>query len=86
MAIACLGEGCSDFFDVLRAAGFEGDVDDSVAEADAVISAVVGGFDNVGALVGDDAGEVVQGAGAIGEVNANPDPAAVFDEAALDDF
>src|SRR5579863_2889627 len=67
------------------AAGFERDVDGGVAEADAVVGAVEEQFDDVGALAGDDRGEFGECAGAVRQVNADANQAAVFDQAALDD-
>ena len=52
---------------------------------DAVVGAVVAGFDDVGALAGEDPGEVEERAGAVREIDAEAQPAAVLDEAALDD-
>ena len=85
MLVAGGGEGGEEFFDLLAAAGFHGHVDDGVAEIDAVVGAVVEGVDDVGAVRGDDRGEVGEGSGAIEEMDAEADEAAVLDEAALDD-
>jgi len=72
--------------DVGGAAGFQGDVDDGFAEADAVVGAVVDGFDDVGALAGEDLGEVQESAGAVLQINADTQKPAIFYQAALDDF
>ena len=50
-----------------------------------MIGAVVGGFDDVGAMVGKDSCEAVQSAGIIRQVNAQADEAPVFHKAAFDD-
>jgi hypothetical protein len=68
------------------AAGFDGDVDDGFAQADAVVGAVVDGLYNVGALAGEDLRELEQCAGAVLQVDADAQQAAVFDQAALDDL
>src|ERR1700691_5310183 len=86
VAVARLRQRRADLFNVLRAAGFQGEVDDRVAEADAVVGAVVGRLHDVGAEVGDDLREVMQGAGAVGEVDADPGAASVLDQAAFDDL
>jgi len=85
-AEASFAEGVADGGDVGCAAGFERDVDDGFAEADAVIGAIVDGFHDVGALLGEDLSEDEQCAGTVLEVNADAQQAAVFDQAALDDF
>src|ERR1035437_155800 len=72
--------------DVGGAARFKRDVDDGFAEADAVVSAVVHGFDDVGALAGQDLGEREQCAGAVLQVDTDAEQAAIFHQAALDDF
>ncbi len=43
-------QGCEKFRDVIGASSFHGDVDGGVAEIDAVVGAVVGSLDNVGAV------------------------------------
>jgi len=70
---------------VLGAAGFHGDVDDRVAEIDAVVFAVVESFDDVDLFVGDYRGEALERAGMVRQMDAQANHAAVFDEAALDD-
>ena len=85
-AEAGFAEGVADGGDVGCAAGFESDVYDGFAEADAVIGAVVDGFYDVGALLGEDLGEGEQCAGAVLKVNTNAEQAAFFYQAALDDF
>jgi hypothetical protein len=85
-AEAGFAERVADGGDVGGAAGFEGDVDDGFAEADAVVGAVVDGFDDVGALAGEDLGEVEESAGAILQIDADAQETAVFDETALDNF
>jgi hypothetical protein len=61
--VALGGEGGEQFGDVLAAARLHGDVDGGVAEIDAVVGPIVEGVDDVGAVAGDDAGKVLQGAG-----------------------
>ena len=85
-AEAGFAQGVADGGDVGGAAGFEGDVDDGFAEADAVVGAVVDGLDDVGALAGEDLGEVEERAGAVLQIDADAQQAAIFDEAALDDL
>ena len=79
-------QGVADGGDVGRAAGFDGDVDDGFAEADAVVGAVVHGFDDVGAFAGENLGERQQRAGTVLQINADAQQAAVFYQAALDDL
>src|ERR1700761_1045136 len=85
MSVTGVGQQGSNLFDVLVATGFEGDVDDCVSEADAVVGAVVSSLHDVGAGVCEDAGELVKRSGAIGEVDAEAGAASIFDESALDD-
>ena len=73
------------FGNVIGAAGFHSDVDRGVAEIHAVINAIVRGFDDIGAVFGEDSGEPVQCAGIVGQMNAQTDQASVFDQAAFDD-
>ncbi len=68
------------------AAGFNGDVDDGFAQAHAVIGAVVYGLDNVGAFAGQNLRELQKRAGTVLQVDADAQQAAIFDQAALDDF
>ena len=68
MFVAFEGEDGQEFFDLLAASGFHRDVDDGVAEVDAVVGAVVEGVDGVGAVVGDEAGEFGEGAGFVEEM------------------
>ena len=49
----------ADGSDVSRTAGFKRNVDDSFAEADSVVGAVVHSFDDVGTFAGEDLGEMV---------------------------
>src|ERR1700728_1799155 len=86
VAIARCGERRANFFNVGEAAGFESEVDNRVAEADAVIGTVVRGLHNVRTQIGNNFGEVVECAGAVGEMDADAGAAAVFDKAALDDL
>ena len=70
---------------MVGAARFHGDVDRGVAQIHSVIGAVVGGLDDVGAMLGQNSGEAMQGAGIIGQMDAQAHQASVFDQAALDD-
>jgi len=85
-AEACFAEGVADGGDVGGTAGFDGYVDDGFAEAHSVIGAVVYGFNDVGALAGEDLRELQQGAGTVLQIDANAQEAAVFYQAAFDDF
>ena len=85
-AEAGFAQGVADGGDVGGAAGFESDVDYGFAEADPVVGAVVDGFDDVGAFAGEDLGEMKQRAGAVLQIDADAQEAAIFDEAALDNF
>ena len=51
---------------LFRAARLHGNVDHRVAQVYAVVGAVVGGLDDVGAVLCEDSGELVQGPGIIG--------------------
>jgi hypothetical protein len=83
--VAGVGQGGEELGDVLAAARLHGDVDDGVAEVHAVVGAIVEGVDDVGAMARDDAGEVLQGAGLVEQVDAEEDETAILNEAALDD-
>src|ERR1035438_8790443 len=85
-AEAGLAQDVADGGDVGCAAGFKGYIDGGFAQADAVVGAIVEGFDDVGALAGQDLGEGVQSAGAVLEVDADAQQAAVLDQAALNDL
>lgn len=68
---------------MIGAARFHGDVDSSVTEIDSVVGAIVGGLNDVGAMIGEDSGEAMQGAGIVWQVNAQADEASIFHQAAL---
>ena len=51
----------------------------------AMIGAVIGSFDDVGAMLGEKTGETVQRAWIIRQVNSHSHQAAVFDHAAFND-
>src|ERR1700722_1763085 len=71
--------------DVVGTTRFHGDVDGCVSEVDVVVGAVVGSFDNVGAMLGENSSEPVQGSGIVGEMDAQTHQAAIFHQAAFDD-
>ena len=79
MVVAFFGEGGAEFGYLFPTAGLEGDVDDGVAEVDAVVGAVVERVYDIDAVLGDDAGEIGEGAGFVEEVDAEADEAAVLD-------
>ena len=56
MCISAGTKGGKKFSNVVRAASFHRDVDSGIPEVDAVISAIVGGFNNVCAMLGENAG------------------------------
>src|ERR1700761_3435182 len=49
---------------------FQRDVDDGVAKIDTVISTIVQSFYNVRTLIGENFGQVMQGSGPVGQVDA----------------
>jgi hypothetical protein len=65
-----LAQGMADCGDVGCAAGFEGDVDYGLSQADSIIGAVVDGFYDVGSLAGEDLGQGVESAGTVLEIDA----------------
>ena len=83
--VAALVERGEELVDLFAATGLEGDVDGGVAEVDAVVGAVVERVDDVGAVVGDQLGQLGEGSGFVEQVDAQADQAAVLDETALDD-
>ena len=86
MGVTGRHQGGQKFGDVVGATCLHGDVDGSVAEIDAVIGAVVGGLDDVGAMVGEDSGEAMQCAGIVrAGGHAQADEASIFDQATFDD-
>src|ERR1035441_6003983 len=85
-AEAGFAQGVADGGDVGCAAGFQGYIDGGFAQADAVVGAIVDGFDDVGALAGQYLGEGVQSAGAVLKVDADAKQAPILDQAALDDL
>src|SRR6202140_317822 len=70
--------------DVIGTSRLHGDVNCGIAKIDSVISAVIGGFNDVGAMIGQDTGEPVQGAGIVGQVNAQAHEASIFHQTAFD--
>jgi len=61
MRISASAESGKKLCDVVRAASFHGDIDRSVAEIDAVISAIVRGLDDIGAMLRQNSGEPMKG-------------------------
>ena len=74
---------CKKLRDVIGTSRLHSDVNRSIAKIDPVISAVIGGFNDVGAMIGEDTGEPVQRAGIVREMNAQADEAPIFHKAAL---
>ena len=68
---------------MVGASGFHGDFDCGLAQVHAVVGAVVIGFDDVGAMLGQNRREPVERAGKISQVDAQADQASIFDQAAL---
>jgi len=85
-AEASFAQGVTDSGNVGCAAGFQSYVNDGFAEADAVIGAVVDGFDDVGTLLGEDLGEGEECAGTVLQVDTDAEQTAVFDQAALNNL
>src|SRR5580658_3854723 len=72
-------------FDVLRPAGFHGEIDGRVAEVHPEIRAVVGGGDDVRAQLREHYRETMQCTRVVWKMYSQTHQAAVFDQAALDD-
>src|SRR6266702_1268106 len=79
-------QGVTNGSDMSGAARLERHIDDGFAEADTVVGAVVDGLSDVGALACQNLGEGEQCSGAVLQVDANAQQAAVFDQAAFDDL
>ena len=85
MAVTGIGEHLAYFRDVSISARFEGDINYGIAEVHSIMGAVVRGLHDIGAGIGDDARERMEGTGPVGEVNAEAGAPTVFDETTLDD-
>src|SRR5208282_3255046 len=85
VGVACGYQGGQKVGDVVGTARLHGDVDGRVAKIHSVVGAVVGGFNDVGAMVGQNSREAVERAGIVGQVNAQANEASVFHQAAFDD-
>jgi len=68
-----------------RSSGFHGDVNGGIAQIHPVISPVVGGFNNVGAMLGQNSGKPVQRAGIVRQMNSQPHQPAILHQTTLDD-
>src|SRR6266481_199115 len=73
-------QGLQNPLDLVFAAGFESDIDQSVSQADAVISTIELQFDNVGVVCRDDFLQLVERPGAIGKMNLETNKTSVFHE------
>jgi hypothetical protein len=70
---------------VVGTASLHGDIDGRVSQIYVVIGAVIRSLHDVGAVLGENASQPVQGSGVVGKVNAQADQPSIFDQAALDD-
>src|ERR1700733_996195 len=84
VSVAAGAEGGNQFGDVVGTASLHGDVDGGVSQIHVVVGAVVGRFNDVGAMLGENAGNFMQGTGIIRKMDAQADQSPIFDQAALD--
>src|SRR5271168_874151 len=66
-------------------ARLHGNVDGGVSQIDVVVGAIIGSFNDVGTVLGEDAGDPVQSSGIIRQMDAQAHQASIFDQAAFDD-
>src|SRR5580704_6362321 len=85
-AEAGFAQGVADRGDMGCAAGFNCDVDDGFAQADAVVGTVVNGFNDIGALPGQNLRQLMECAGPVLQVNTHAEQTAILDQAALDNL
>src|SRR5271154_6859362 len=70
---------------MIRTASFHGDFDRRLAETHSVVSAVIGGLDDVGAMLSQDRRKSIERARVIRQMHSQAHQTSVLDEAALDD-
>src|SRR5579872_7059809 len=70
---------------MVRAAGFHGDIDRRIAEIHAVVRAVVRSFNDVGAVLRQNACESMKSTGIIRQMDAKAHQSPIFHQAALHD-